>query len=354
LAAAAPALADVSPGRDEPAILMAHIDQGGRVATRFYCLDSRARRIRWHADTPDTFEVRAHRLGRLLVVPHGKTGHLAGVDLGSGRERWKKAVEPFRCMRALDAQTFVVCGRNTRVTCYRVPDGAPAARVWTRELDSEGRDLYRRGDRLVVPTYRSVVCLDAATGRELWTYLPDGGQCLYLTPAGDRVFMWDWWGREVCCLEVATGRPLWKRQTAGQPCVLAASGDVLLMTFGDGTRVQGWDARDGSFRWSLSGTDLQRTLPPTDDLAYMPFVTPVIARGRALIPLQGGKLRNVSIREGTGEAAVEPGARLTGLAGVSGGAVLGIERKIRLVDLRGTPRDEIPVADLIYYLKPVE
>lgn len=65
----------------------------------------------------------------------------------------------------------------------------------------------------------SVICLDAATGQEVWRHSYDADAGSYPGPRaspwidGARVYTMSYWGH-VCCLDAATGKPVWEKNVA--------------------------------------------------------------------------------------------------------------------------------------------
>jgi hypothetical protein len=346
-------LLDVSDERERWTFLLGHVEIEGRLITRIYALDGRTRTIRWSFDTADTFEVRPWVVGRTLVVPAGREGQIVGLERSSGREIWRMRVEPYRAMHPLNERSFVLCGRNSRVSLWR-REGGRSRKVWEHDTSIQPREAWLSGGRLIVPTYQSVLCLDPASGKELWNFAPEEAECIYARPMGERIVAWDWWRREIFALDPESGRLLWKRSASASPCVLGAAGPTLLVSFPGGGRIEALDARTGKDRWSLEGLDLHRALPPTDDLAYHPFLQ-VPVDGSSLYGVSSGrKVVVASTEEGRLQDEWPVGDAVVGLSTLKEGFLAATPTRWIFFSKSGERRGAIAAPDRLHYLRGVK
>lgn len=346
-------MADVGSDRERLTYLLGHVEEKGRLLTRIYALQSHPKKICWTFDTSDTFEVRPARVGRTLVVPSGKRGVIHGVSASTGKELWQISVEPFRCMLALDERTFVICGRNTRVACYE-RDGSSTTQRWEKDLPVQAREVWKVGDRLCIPTYRNILCVEARTGRVVWDFVPSQGECLYVRPSGREIYAWDWWRQELYALEAETGKLLWEKSGPASPCVLALQGSTLLITHSGGRHLQAFDGRSGKEEWTLPNLDLQRTLPPVDDLVYYPFITPVISSGDAYVVTDEQKIARCSLKSGTLQDQWSAGGTVIGLAALPDAILVAVSDRWVFYQKNGDKIGELPIPSGLRYLRSVE
>jgi outer membrane protein assembly factor BamB len=151
-------------------------------------------------------------------------GVLYALDPTSGHERWHVTV-------------------NARPV-VRLPPGDPKSR-----FDRFGSDVVVEGGRLYLGTDAgTLLCLDAAQGREIWRF--SSGDSILAAPAvaGGRVFFGSFDGG-VYAVEAKTGRKLWKVET-GKPVVStpAVAGQRVVV----GSRsydLFGLDAKTGEVAW---------------------------------------------------------------------------------------------------------
>jgi hypothetical protein len=353
LLAVLPLLADVGADRDPITYLLAHIEENGKLFTRIYAFQNAAHKVCWTFDTGDTFEVRPARVGRFLFVPNGRAGWIHCLDAVTGRELWSIGVEPYRCMLPVDERTFVLCCRNTRISCY-VREGRGAIRRWERDLPIQAREVWRIGDRLYIPTYRNVLCVSLKTGREIWDFVPLQGECLYVRPAGREIFVWDWWKQDVFSLDAESGKLLWHKSVSASPCVLGQSGSFLLMTYSGGRVLQAVDAQTGKEEWVLQRMDLQRTLPPADDLAYHPFIRPLVFGGAAYVVIEEQKLARCSVDRGLILEEWNVRAPILGVAALPDAILVAIPDRWIVYRKNGEKITDVRVPGALRYLRAID
>lgn len=175
-------------------------------------------------------------------------------------------------------QNFPEAGPKIR---WRAPLGGgyagPAVaegRVYVMDYQTQGDTTPDPGKRNDLDGTERVVCLDAATGRTLWTH---AYECPYrisypcgprTTPAvdGDRVYTLGAEGN-LCCLNAADGKPLWERDLKKDYGIEAphwgfcshplVDGDALYMIVGgEGSTAVAFDKHSGREIWkSLSAKE---------------------------------------------------------------------------------------------------
>lgn len=213
--------------------------------------------------------------GDELFVGSGD-GHLYALDAWTGRERWRFAagagVSSSPAVTA-DAVFFGDLGgsiyavaRATGKERWRVRTGSLAPLPWGHE----GTDYYASspavvGDRVFVGSGDGTVyALDAATGRERWTF-KTGGRVRSSPAVVDGVVYIGSFDGHLYALDAATGRERWKYVTNGVSLVSAnfgydrrsiqsspvVVGGVVYIGSRDG-HLYALGARDGKLRWSYA------------------------------------------------------------------------------------------------------
>jgi len=144
------------------------------------------------------------------------------------------------------ADRVVTLAREGTVRAFSAEDGS---RRW---LASAGAEITASGalahGRLVLPTGRGVVALDAADGREAWRVESDYGSFASPAIVGDRVFV-ALANVGVRGLDLRTGAPVFDRKLAPRGAILADA-DLLVVGAEDGT-LRSLDPRTGRDRWSV-------------------------------------------------------------------------------------------------------
>lgn len=168
----------------------------GHFACRLQCLDVATGRPRWDFETSDHVEGGPVAAGELVLFPAGNDG-LYAVDATTGKRRWN-----FRADVHIDSSPCVSSGQaivgtgksrrfsNYQVVCLDVSSGNP---IWRTSVNLPAwGDPICTGDRVYVGLGNgrltesvkppetpagALACLDAATGKLLWSF-----------PTGDAVF----------------------------------------------------------------------------------------------------------------------------------------------------------------------
>ncbi|MFF4815479.1 PQQ-binding-like beta-propeller repeat protein [Kitasatospora sp. NPDC001309] len=210
-------------------------------------------------------------------------GLLAGTDAGSGEVLWQHdvaenlAVSMARHSESLYSGSGSAMGLVADGRCYyRDGDVLHALDLRTGESRWQAAGLapagagvparlLRAGDLLVVVANRTVVAVEAATGRQRWTAPPVPQAVFGCALGGDRLLLSGAQGTAYC-LDVTTGRGLW-HCTVAAVTLPSASGDFRAPSAGDGffaVPLQGGpygtavlDAARGTVRWVAR--------PPSDE-----------------------------------------------------------------------------------------
>lgn len=171
---------------------------------------------------------------------------------------------------------------------------------WNKVFDLKARQTFDRAFHAVVSGGRvyfgssaddKVYCLDAATGRELWTFYTEGPVRLAPTVASGRVYVGSDDGN-VYCLDAQDGHPLWKvraapadRRIPGNGRLISAwpvrtsvlvADETVYTTAGmfpsEGVHLLALDAATGTERWRQIQSDLpaQGYLLASNTRLYIP------------------------------------------------------------------------------------
>jgi outer membrane protein assembly factor BamB len=212
-----------------------------------------------------------------LVYVGSCSGILFALDRTTGRPRWTHDVRPQGRHTSFHGDPLVIDsmlvigtdGGDADSTFGEIFafDLASGRVLWKRSTtDGIVSDMCRMGDRLLAVTRAdSLLCLDAATGRLVWSYRGDGPlyEIAYRSPAvaGDRVFFPGSDGT-VHALDAGSGRLLWKRDLRDRITTgILALGDELFLG-ASGVQVYRLRQRTGAIeaRLNLDGPTLG---PPT-------------------------------------------------------------------------------------------
>ena len=239
---------------------------GSSGRTRAY--DARTGELRWaHRTGPNAF-VTAVGGGSVVVAP--QYGPLIGLDLATGRERWR-----FQLAEGQGPESGTIAGDTLFVGTSFPAEGAVDPPVvyaldlatghqrWRAVLDP-GTDLQwaapvvEGGQVLVADTLSHegsaatshLHALDADTGRRRWKAdLHAPGQGFFAEPpvvAGDLAYLPAASGM-LLAVDTRTGREVWRDQ-GGFPLV-AGVRDGLVVALVGGDRLVGFDAATGARRW---------------------------------------------------------------------------------------------------------
>lgn len=184
-------------------------------------------------------------------------GAFRALDLSSGGLIWKYGfVEGFVECRPYVDDAQVVFG-DWANTLYSL-DPATGELQWTWK--SEGTRLFSpaavhpvktAGRLYLVTPHRKSVCLDAATGKELWT-APGGRESIALSRDSSRIFVKDMFGTLRAIATGAEAQELWNRETtlgydiSPTPSAVA---DTLVVVPSDKGMIVALGAGSGELLW---------------------------------------------------------------------------------------------------------
>jgi outer membrane protein assembly factor BamB len=163
-----------------------------------------------------------------------------------------------------------------------------------------GGIAYDQGKIFVTSGFGVVICMDAATGRELW--LHDMQMPIINAPvvSGGRVFF-STYDNHFYALAEANGRQLWDHQGIAEPAGMlvstsaAVSGELVIAPYTSG-EVFALQAQNGQVSWSdvLSRSGQVTALSQLDDVAGRP----VIDRGVVYAVSQSGVMAAINANSG--------------------------------------------------------
>ncbi len=162
---------------------------------------------------------------------------------------------------------------------------APPKLLWKQRIGPAWSSLVVLGNRLFTQEQRgkdeAVVCLDAATGKELWSHLNEGrfsdgqaGAGPRSSPvfADGRIYTMGATG-VVNCLDAATGKQIWSKDAAKEAGAnapmwgfssspLVTAGMVIVYAGGPGDkRLMAYRAKDGQLAWSAASGPISYSSP---------------------------------------------------------------------------------------------
>jgi outer membrane protein assembly factor BamB len=188
-----------------------------------------------------------------FYVAIGK-GRLCACDPTSGDMRWSVPMTAYAGSLTVQSDTAYVVLNEGKMTALSL---ATHRAKWTASLPprADGWQIVPIpplivDNKVFVPSVPAL-CLDAATGREIWrdtkTSNPKS-RVTGMTVANGRLYVTDTHGL-IRCMDIANGRLIWKKEMPGDisgPATVM-DGEVLFGS-GDGT-FHALDATDGSIKW---------------------------------------------------------------------------------------------------------
>ncbi len=168
--------------------------------------------------------------GRILLRTEGEGSR--AVDITTGATIWKTPEDWYAVGSNPSGSRFYIGGRNGGLTAI---DSANGNKAW--ESTWPAPSVTADNDRIYFPRHRSVVCLDAKTGRKLWSvHLPGAagqpvraGSLLY-SPAG--------MGAALSVADATTGRALKGGMPSSQNYPPTVADGRLFLT--DGNRLRAY------------------------------------------------------------------------------------------------------------------
>ena len=212
-----------------------------------------------------------------LVFCGGPSRFVFAVDAVSGKEVWKCELGAAVSGAPEYADGRIYIGQQGGENQFYCLDAASGRPIWTQALGWVWGSACVEGGRVFVPGIDGWAnCLDAGTGAILWRYRTDKSLCTEPAVWEDLVYFGGW-DHFLYAFRCATGELAWKLPLDGSADSGApiASGGRLYVPVG-GTRFLCLDARTGAEVWSFS-------LPLT---RYN--VTPAYHDGRVYIGVQYG------------------------------------------------------------------
>jgi outer membrane protein assembly factor BamB len=266
-------------------------DEPGRV--RAY--DARTGRLRWTYRTGPNAFVWAIGDGWVIVAPD--FGSLMGLDLATGRQRWRFELSSLQAAEygTIAGDTLFIGTSFTSEGALDPPvvyalDLATGRQRWRSVLD-RGTDLQWAapvvdgGQVLVADTLSHegsaptshLHALDVGTGRVRWTAdLHASQQGFFTEPpvtAGGLVYVATA-SRTLLALEAASGREVWRAR--GFPVIAGVRNGLVIVAIDD--RLAALDAGSGVRRWEVPVSSRGEHWPVLDgDTVYMASVDDVIA-----------------------------------------------------------------------------
>lgn len=204
-----------------------------------YCLDAETGHKRWHFHPP------AHIDSSPIVVG----GRLYA---GSGVSRSHTATEIF----SLDARTGEVIWRNaTNLPAW----GSPRVEA-DRVYFGLGNGRLERGAELPEGPAGAVVCLDTATGNQIWRY--EISDAVFARPGVDAEHVYFGARDGYCyCLDRGDGVLIWKRDMHSPVLTNVANFEERLYVVASAGEVSCLDASSGRILWSLDVAAVSQTKP---------------------------------------------------------------------------------------------
>lgn len=229
---------------------------------RLHCIDAASGQPGWTFPTTDHIEGGPALAGKLVVFPAGNDG-LYAVEVEAGKRQWN-----FRADVHIDSTPFVQDGRiyvgsgpsrrydTLQVICLDAATGRPHWRApvkipaWGSPIVADGRVFVGLGNGRLTQADPApaggIACLDAATGKELWTVAVPDAVFGRPTIAGNRVIFGSrdghlrgltFDGKEVFCLDL--GGAVMAPPAAVGDVVIAVSvpGRIVAVSAGDGREL---------------------------------------------------------------------------------------------------------------------
>ncbi|MEJ7653130.1 MAG: PQQ-binding-like beta-propeller repeat protein [Chloroflexia bacterium] len=207
--------------------LTSPVVSGGKVyigaGQEIYALDAKTGALRWQFNGPDL-------VSSSVAVSEGRVffsgeKNLHAIDASSGTPLWKAPVENEIYFAPIAADGVVYTTTGGKLAAY---DARSGAQRWASREEDSGvgrRPSRRQAVRGLEGRLRAV---DAATGKDLWSYQFNGYVSMPAVVVG-KLFVVTGSGAEMklAALDVATGKVAWEQQIPS----LAAAPPVL----GDGT-----------------------------------------------------------------------------------------------------------------------
>lgn len=212
----------------------------------------------WPAQTSSAalYGIQGRTLLATGVQDHGS--QLLALDTTTGAVRWSNP-DPAPTVMPGSGNLFFCNPSHTTLDALSIDTGR---KVWSADLpraaaspdrDSELSLDVTVANGLVYTGGPTIYALDAATGRQRWTYTPTspGGQERTFLINGGYFYILD--NPQLVALDARTGRRLWSVSTpAVRTAPLLVSGGLICTGVADttGAGLYGWDAKTGRLVWN--------------------------------------------------------------------------------------------------------
>ncbi|TDC58740.1 hypothetical protein E1281_00130 [Actinomadura sp. KC345] len=200
-------------------------------------------------------------LGEAAQEKKGESRHVA-LDITTGADRWTSPRETMLMVPGSGDLVFSSPSPTT-LDALSVDTGR---KVWSADLPNAARDPDGKGalllnvsvaNGLVYLNGPTIYALDAATGRQRWTYTPTspGGRAGGFLVDGSYAYVLD--SPRLVALDARTGRRLWSANTPAPDTapLIVAGGLICLGVAGTkGSGLYAWDAGTGQIIWNYPVT----------------------------------------------------------------------------------------------------
>lgn len=281
-------------------------------------------------------------------------GHLYALDAATGRKLWA-----FRTGEAIEATPLVLDGAvyfGDSAGELRALDAVSGAQKWSYKTEDKilgGANWFRStngADRIVVGSYDfKVHCVDAASGKAVWTFETSnyvngtpavaGGRIIFggcdgklhaldsesgrqiaeieagayvagsPALAGSRAFAGHF-GEEVVCVEVATSNIAWRTRQSGSPFFSSpAVTEKLVVIGGRDNRLHAYERETGKPAWAFA------TRGDVDG-------SPVVSGDQVVVGCADGRLYIVNLADGKQLWSYDAGKELTSSPAVANGMIV--------------------------------
>jgi outer membrane protein assembly factor BamB len=224
--------------------------------------------VRWTTATDGPISGAAAADGSVAVVATN-AGTAYAIDVATGAIRWTAVVGGSVSTSVAIADGTVYVGASPNLTAISLADGTIR---WTQPVSKEGRIgtpavsagliFAATGLNAQDESLHGVVALDATTGLQRWRFTSPTQATIY-TPAivdGRAYIVGE--DRTVVAVDAASGRLMWTTPTVEVNESVAAVADGLVFVAGNGGAVNALDADAGTMRWTV----------PISGIPYGPIV----------------------------------------------------------------------------------
>jgi outer membrane protein assembly factor BamB len=282
----------------------------GCEAHRLIALDALTGAILWSAELAGPETGFSPAIDGDAVFVTDTAGAVARLDLRTGAERWRIALEPTRNPVAVDGRLYV----GTTEGRYVALDSADGSVRWQWQPPAgiEAVNGTVVDGVAYLNTNDGLLAVSIESGEELWRFRTVTGRVA--TPAiGERLIAVSALGSdprgEVYAIDRSTGAELWRHASPSGRQIAPPSivGELVVVpSVSDG--VHAFDAQSGALRWQLqAGANNGQALAVTGDVVYLNTERSLVA---------------IALADGRELWAIDLPATVKGSPVVSGGMVL--------------------------------